>query len=244
MKCKAHDMDRTALTRRYFMVGAGALALGGCAPTAPPQPRMAELPLYRASYGPLPNEEFPLPAPDLSKIDPIYHRQLVPYVSPEPSGTIIVDTNSYFLYLTRPDGMAIRYGVGLGREGFGWNGRAEILEKRTWPKWFPPKEMIEREPELAKYSEENGGHPPGPANPLGARALYLFQDGKDTLYRLHGTADEASIGRSVSSGCVRLLNHDIIDLYDRVPIGTVVVVRQPSQPDVAQGAAPPPELFW
>ena len=126
--------------------------------------------------------------------------------------------------LTKSGGRALRYNVGLGRQGFAWSGNAIIQSKQEWPKWFPPKEMIARQPSLRKYSEKNGGHPPGTANPLGARALYLYENGRDTLYRLHGTAKEASIGNAVSSGCVRLMNHDIIDLHKRVAEGTKVVV--------------------
>ena len=120
----------------------------------------------------------------------------------------------------------MRYGVGLGREGFGWNGTATIERKAQWPTWTPPAEMIAREPELEEY---RNGMPPGLGNPLGARALYLYQNGRDTLYRLHGTQEAYSIGRAVSSGCVRLLNQDIIDLHMRVPTGSRVVVRPPSQ---------------
>ncbi len=118
----------------------------------------------------------------------------------------------------------MRYGVGLGRAGFEWSGRGKIQWKQRWPKWTPPSEMIARQPELEKYSAENGGMPPGLANPLGARALYIFEDGQDTLYRVHGSPEASSIGRAVSSGCVRLLNQDIIDLYDRVPSGSPIVV--------------------
>ncbi len=140
---------------------------------------------------------------------------------------------SHFLYLVLGNGYAIRYGVGLGRAGFEWSGRAEIGAKREWPKWFPPDEMVDREPKLEKYRVSydkqndvyNGGMEPGITNPLGARALYLYQDGKDTLYRLHGSPEWNSIGKSVSSGCVRLMNQDILDLYDRVPMKTPVLVR-------------------
>lgn len=226
-------MHPTRLTRRHFVLGAGALSLAGCAAT----PRQLAAPVapaapnpYLTTYAPLLDEEFPIPAPDLSKIDPRFYRQYVDYQSPEPAGTLIVDTNQFFLYLTRPGGKALRYGVGLGRAGFGWSGRADILMKRKWPTWTPPEEMIERQPELEKFSYRNGGQPPGLDNALGARALYLFENGKDTLYRLHGTNQETSIGRAVSSGCVRLLNHDIVDLYDRVPRGTQVVVIASSAP--------------
>jgi len=118
----------------------------------------------------------------------------------------------------------MRYGVGLGRAGFSWSGRGVIQWKKKWPTWTPPAEMIEREPDLEKYSAENGGMQPGLDNPLGARALYIFQDGEDTLYRLHGTGEASSIGKAVSSGCVRLLNQDVVDLYERVPNGSLIAV--------------------
>lgn len=119
--------------------------------------------------------------------------------------------------------------LGVGRDGFSWNGSADILWKQEWPKWTPPAEMIERQPELEQWRR---GMPGGPDNPLGARALYLFQDGVDTLYRIHGTAEPWSIGRAVSSGCIRLLQAEIIDLYSRVPVGTKVVVRPSNAPVV------------
>ena len=142
----------------------------------------------------------------------------------ERPGTIIVDTSSHFLYLVLGNGQAMRYGVGLGRAGFEWSGRANVQWKQKWPKWTPPAEMIARQPELEQYSVDNGGMPPGLDNPLGARALYIFQNGEDTLYRLHGSPEWSSIGKSVSSGCVRLMNQDIIDLYDRVPDKAPIVV--------------------
>ena len=168
--------------------------------------------------------EYTLPAIPVDKIDKKYLRQRVPYVTKEKTGTIIVDVAKRFLYLVEGDGTAIRYGVGVGKQGFEWQGNAYVGWKRAWPTWTPPEEMIERKPELVKYSAENGGMAPGLENPLGARALYLFQDGKDTLYRLHGTPQWASIGTAASSGCIRLMNQDIIDLYRRVPNGTKVVV--------------------
>ena len=127
----------------------------------------------------------------------------------------------------REGGRAIRYGVGVGREGFGWSGMAEIKDKQAWPDWYPPEEMIQRQPEIKKQVEqlEGGlGVPGGPRNPLGARAMYLWQNGKDTLYRIHGTLEPWTIGTNVSSGCIRMINQDAIDLYERVPLGTKVVV--------------------
>lgn len=220
-------------TRRSFLIGAGSSVLAGCSTTAqrpfrtpplPAQPAHPQIaPEYLQMYGPMPQEKFPIPAVNLSKIDPRFYRQVVDYDSAETTGTIIVDTPNRFLYLTMEGRRAMRYGVGIGRDGFAWGGRARIAYKREWPTWTPPTEMIARQPELEKYRH---GMPPGLDNPLGARALYIFEGRKDTLYRLHGTAEDWSIGRAVSSGCVRLLNQDIIDLYSRVPNNTKIVVLQ------------------
>lgn len=124
----------------------------------------------------------------------------------------------------------MRYGIGVGRQGFAWSGDATIALKRQWPRWKAPTSMIARRPDLEPYSVANGGMAPGLNNPLGARALYLFKNGVDTLYRIHGTPEARSIGQAVSSGCIRMLNHDVIDLYGRVPIGAKVVVRQAKLP--------------
>ncbi|MCF4097371.1 L,D-transpeptidase [Maritalea mediterranea] len=211
--------------RRYLLKAAGAFTitgvLAGCTTTAQEAP---DLSAAQALYGPMPKERFPISALPVEKIDPQFYRQTVRYRTKEPVGTIIVDTSDFFLYLVQPTNKAIRYGVGLGRAGFAWSGRAVVQWKRKWPTWTPPAEMIKREPHLAKYSHENGGMAPGLKNPLGARALYIFQNGRDTLYRLHGTPEYWSIGKAVSSGCVRLFNHDIIDLYQRVPNKTPIVV--------------------
>ena len=174
-----------------------------------------------------------VPAVPINEIDPRYYRQVVPDPTGELPGTVVVDTANHFLYLVLNGGQAIRYGVGLGRQGFEWSGRGVIQWKQRWPRWFPPNEMIDRQPELEKYRARQvsgtniweGGMEPGVTNPLGARALYIYQDGKDTLFRLHGSPEWWSIGKSVSSGCVRLIHQDIIDLYDRVPDGTPMVVR-------------------
>ena len=217
-----------SLSRRAFVLGSTALAAAGCQSTRPvvvarqTPARPVIDPSYREIYGPVPTERFPLPAVDISKFEPQYLRREVANPTGEGPGVIVVDTTNRFLYFTMPNGRAMRYGVGLGRAGFGWDGEATIPLKRPWPTWTPPAEMIEREPDLEQYRE---GMPPGLNNPLGARALYLFQNGQDTLYRLHGTNEAYSIGRAVSSGCVRLLNQDIIDLYDRTPLGTRVIVR-------------------
>ncbi len=169
---------------------------------------------------------FHIPAIPYQRINPRYYRQRVVDPTGERPGTIVVDTPSRFLYLVEPGGSAMRYGVGIGRQGFAWSGDGVIQWRQKWPRWVPPEEMIARQPELTKYSAKNGGMPGGLMNPLGARALYIFQNGQDTLYRLHGNPEWNSIGRAVSSGCVRLMNQDIIDLYQRVPEKARIVVWQ------------------
>jgi lipoprotein-anchoring transpeptidase ErfK/SrfK len=138
----------------------------------------------------------------------------------EPAGTVVIDTPSKFLYLVEKNGKAIRYGVAVGDEAFKWSGVAEIGAKKEWPGWMPPADMLERWPHLKPVVDKGG-----PDNPLGARALYLFQDKKDTLYRIHGTNEPETIGHAVSSGCIRMRNIDAIDLYSRVPLGARVVVK-------------------
>ncbi|RLQ87504.1 L,D-transpeptidase [Notoacmeibacter ruber] len=179
---------------------------------------------YASAYASTIDEGYVLPAIPWQQIDRRYLRSYVPNTTGEGPNKLIVDTDNHFVYFTRPDGMAWRYGVGLGREGFAWSGRAVMQWKKKWPTWTPPDEMIARQPELAKYSADNGGMEPGLTNPLGARALYIFKDGQDTLYRLHGSPEWRSIGKNVSSGCVRLMNQDIIHLYDQVPNGTPILV--------------------
>ncbi len=146
----------------------------------------------------------------------IYHRQMVFYRTTEAAGTIIVDTSERFLYVVQGNNRAIRYGIGVGREGFQWSGLLKISRKAEWPDWTPPPEMIARQPYLPRFMAG------GPGNPLGARALYLG----NTVYRIHGTNQPQTIGQTVSSGCFRLVNPDVTDLYDRVPVGTKVIVRQ------------------
>ncbi len=176
-------------------------------------------------YGSRVDGSFPVAAIPVGKMNKRLLRQEVNYRSKYKVGTLVVDPHSKYLYLVQSGGKAMRYGIGVGKAGFEWSGEAHIGWKQEWPKWTPPEEMIERRPDLEKYSADNGGMPGGPANPLGARALYLMQGGVDTLYRLHGTPQWASIGTAASSGCIRLMNQDIIDLYQRVPNGTKVVVQ-------------------
>jgi len=216
--------------RRQLLAGAAgaALALALSRP-ALAQPvislsaaqRRAELEIYTRMYGPLPGERFPIPAVDFRLVNPAYLRRYGDYQTPEPAGTLIVDLAQRVLYFTLPAGKAIRYGVGIARAGFEWSGRGIIEYKREWPTWTPPASMIARQPELEPY---RNGMPAGLDNPLGARALYIFMNGRDTLNRLHGTSDPLTIDKAVSSGCIRLLNQDVIDLYHRVPNHTPILV--------------------
>lgn len=168
-------------------------------------------------------ELYSINASDAGRVPRQFRRQEVSYTGPEKPGTIVIDTANRHLYLVQPGGEAIRYGIGVGRQGFSWSGRANVRWKAKWPKWTPPAEMVARDPLAARWAD---GMPGGPTNPLGARALYLFQGKVDTLYRIHGTNDPRSIGKAVSSGCIRLLNVDVADLYERVPPGTPVIVLQ------------------
>jgi lipoprotein-anchoring transpeptidase ErfK/SrfK len=203
-------------------------------PQAPVRPGTVEPPVdpalarqYAALYAPVNGEPFPIPAVRLSDIDPKYLRKAIYFPTSEAPGTIIIDAQNRFLYFVQDGGRAIRYGVGVGRQGFDWSGVATIRDKQEWPDWYPPKEMIARQAELRRQLSElqSGlGVPGGPRNPLGARAMYLWQGNKDTLYRIHGTFEPWTIGKSVSSGCIRMINQDVIDLYQRAPLGAKVVV--------------------
>jgi lipoprotein-anchoring transpeptidase ErfK/SrfK len=161
------------------------------------------------------------PAPRQFTISRKFLRQIVEFPTSEKPGTVIVDTGHKFLYFVLPGEEAIRYGIGVGREGFGWTGVVHVGAKQEWPTWTPPVEMIERRPDLAEYET---GMPGGEDNPLGARALYLFDGPRDTQYRIHGTNEPWSIGLNMSSGCIRMMNDDVVDLYQRVGIGTKVIV--------------------
>jgi len=229
-----NDDNQISFSRRRFLslaaAGSASIAVSACTtgpgqPVPPPAVGPATAPLnYREIYGQKVDDGFTVPAVPIDRVSSEFYRQVVNDPTGEAPGTIVVDTSGHHLYLVQPGGKALRYGVGLGRAGFEWSGRAVVQWKRKWPTWTPPAEMIARQPELAKYSAENGGMKPGITNPLGARALYIFQDNVDTLYRLHGSPEWNSIGKSVSSGCVRLMNQDIMDLYDRVPNKTPIIV--------------------
>jgi lipoprotein-anchoring transpeptidase ErfK/SrfK len=172
-------------------------------------------------YGPVPDERFPIPAVNVAKVNPKYFRRTVRYDTAEAEGTIIVDPRNHFVYQVADNGNAMRYGASVGRDGFRWAGDAYVGRKAAWPVWTPPAEMIKRQPEAAKYA---GGMKPGLDNPLGARVLYLYQDGRYTLYTLYSTIVPESIGKNVSSGCIGLLTQDMLHLYERTPVNTKVVV--------------------
>jgi lipoprotein-anchoring transpeptidase ErfK/SrfK len=154
-------------------------------------------------------------------VDSRYRRQSVQYAGNEPPGTIVVNTYERFLYAVEDNGQATRYGIAVGEEGLTLKGMATVGRKEEWPSWKPTESMIQRKPRLAQYAN---GVPGGPDNPLGARALYLYRDGRDTLFRLHGTNEPWLIGQAVSNGCIRLTNEDAVDLYNRTPLGTTVLV--------------------
>lgn len=178
---------------------------------------------FSSGYGGLTDAGYRIPPVPIYKVDRKYLRQIVPYEeTDELPGTIIVDTGAKFLYYLLGDGKAMRYGIGVGKAGFEWHGTAHVALKREWPDWRPPAEMIVRERKKGRIIPVHmvGGL----KNPLGARALYLFNKGGDTGYRLHGSPEWWTIGTAVSAGCIRLMNQDIIDLYNRTEIGAKVIV--------------------
>jgi lipoprotein-anchoring transpeptidase ErfK/SrfK len=166
--------------------------------------------------------DYPIEPISQSDIEPRNRPQVVAFEGSEPLGSLVVDPDERFLYHVLAYGQARRYGVGVGRAGFAWSGAATVGMKRRWPRWVPPRSMVERDENARKWVN---GQPGGPDNPLGARALYLFAEGKDTLYRIHGTNEPHTIGRAVSSGCIRMLNQDVAELFERVIPGTIVKVR-------------------
>ena len=194
-----------------ILVSLLGLVLGGCiSDTLDPVPESALKPRDRKLLASAPYLQVK-PGQD-------WLRHVVSYSTKEKPGTVIVDTEKKFLFLVQKDGRAYRYGVTVGEEGMDWKGEAEVGRKVEWPDWTPTPEILKRLPELPKYVS------PGPHNPMGARALYLFQGNKDTLFRIHGTNQPEYIGQAISSGCIRMLNEDVIDLFNRVPVGAKVVV--------------------
>jgi lipoprotein-anchoring transpeptidase ErfK/SrfK len=177
-----------------------------------------------AGYAELTDGRYTVPAIDLAEIDPQMLRRQVDYSTREPVGTIVVETAARHLYLVEANGKAMRYGIGVGKAGLAFAGSATIGRKAEWPHWSPTEAMMSREP--ARYRHWAKGMDGGLGNPLGARAMYLYQDDRDTMFRIHGTTEPETIGHAVSSGCIRLMNQDVIDLYNRVKVGTHVVVIQ------------------
>jgi lipoprotein-anchoring transpeptidase ErfK/SrfK len=197
------------LTRRAVVVGL-PLVLAGCAGAG--------------NYGVVSDGGFATPAIDVTTLDPSLLRTEVAWRGKEKPGSIVVNVPQRRLYLVQANGRALRYAVGVGRtEGTNFRGSAVIGRKEKWPHWTPTAHMMAAMPRYRRYA---GGMDGGPDNPLGARALYLYREGHDTFFRLHGTTEPESIGQAVSSGCIRLFNQDIIDLYNRIPLGTHVTVLQ------------------
>ena len=170
--------------------------------------------------GTKPDKPFDVPLVDTNRLDPKYRRQFVSYNGPERPGTIVVDIDKRQLALVQADGTAMQYGVGVGKLGFSWKGEARVGRKGVWPDWSPTTTMVALHPEIDRQRKG------GVDNPLGARALYLYQGNRDILFRIHGTNEPWSIGEQMSSGCVRMLNEDIVDLYERVPVGTQVLIKR------------------
>ena len=209
------------ISRRSLLGGVFLLAGMGAAKAAHPFYGGAD---YIGDPSLLPPPESPVDFPIVQQaalVPQKFRRQEVTYGTPAEPNSIIVDPANRFLYYILGNQQAIRYGVGVGRDGFAWSGAAIIGLKRKWPRWIPPQSMVERDVHAAAWAN---GMPGGPENPLGARALYLYANGIDTLYRLHGTNEPQSIGKALSSGCIRMLNEDVADLFDRVPLRTHVIV--------------------
>lgn len=194
-----------------LLLGLGASILLGCAATPQQTPAASA-----AAYA---DEAYPVRLVNRSKFDSRFLPVEVANTTGEAPGTIVVDTASNHLYLVESESKARRYGIAVGASGYAWKGSATIQRKAKWPAWQPTDDMHNQTPGLPKRVE------PGPQNPLGARALYLYSNGKDTLYRIHGTSEPWTIGTQASSGCIRMFNEDVIDLFERTPVGTRVIVR-------------------
>ncbi|MFT4150904.1 MAG: L,D-transpeptidase [Paracoccaceae bacterium] len=197
------------------------LGVAACVPATTPTVEAPPVTVDGTTYAARSDSNFTVPALPVEQIPEQFRRQLVDYPTGEAPGTVIIDPAHRLLYYVSGKNQAIRYGIAVGAEGFGWSGVSDVANKRHWPTWTPPKEMIARKPELAKWAD---GQPGGPTNPLGARAIYLETSGVDYGYRIHGTPDWRSIGRNASSGCFRMINQDVMDLYERVQPGAKVVV--------------------
>lgn len=247
-----------ALLTKLLAATALSLTLAACVPNQamidaglaePPAPQLVE-----GAYAAKADPQFNVAAVPVEKVPAEFQRQTVYYETDQPVGTIIINPSTKHLYHVTGKNRATRYGIAVGKAGFQWSGEAVVSERKTWPTWTPPEEMIVRKPELAKWEK---GQPGGPTNPLGARALYLTTNGRDYGYRIHGTPEWFSIGKNASSGCIRMINQDVMDLFDQVPLGTKVIVLTasgempkgltlppptPKKPKPAVVAAPAPEV--
>src|SRR3954447_9072532 len=207
------------ISRRVLLAALAGAPVAACNTT-----HLAGLPTdgeYAGWYiGTREDHPFPIPLVDRRRMRPEQRPQTVAYQGPERPGTVVVDIDQRFLYLVQGNGVAMRYAVGVGRQGFSWKGAARGGRKGVWPNWAPTATMVRLKPNLQRYAAAGLG------NPLGARALYLYQGDRDILFRIHGTNEPWTIGQQVSSGCIRMLNEDIVDLYDRVPVGATVLVRR------------------
>ena len=213
---------------RLAATAAALMALGACVPegmmmatSAAPAATAGPAAPDATQYAARADNGFTVPAIPVEQVPPQLLRQTVAYASDFTPGTIVIDPSQKVLYYVTGPKSAVRYGIAVGKEGFGWSGESNVAEKKLWPTWTPPKEMIARKPELAKWE---AGQPGGPTNPLGARAIYLNTNGVDYGYRIHGTPEWKSIGTNASSGCIRMFNQDVMDLYGRVQGGERVIV--------------------
>ncbi len=230
------------LTAKLMAAILVSLALAACVPDAgmieaglaqPPAPK-----LVPDAYGARSDSGFAIPALPVEEIPAQFQRQAVYFPSDEAPGTIIINPSQRLLHLITGKNQAMRYGIAVGRDGFQWSGEAIVAERKLWPTWTPPEEMIERDPKLAKWEK---GQPGGPTNPLGSRAIYLTSNGIDYGYRIHGTPDWKSIGRNASSGCIRMINQDVMDLYEKVGTGTKVIVLNADGSTPTEMNLPPPQ---
>lgn len=228
------------MTLRLLLAPLAALALAACTMEGGPV-AMAPAPLTDPAekiYVSSMDGPHQIVAVPLEKLPETWRRQTVAYESTEAPGTIIIHPGERLLYFVTGPKTAIRYGISVGRAGFEWAGEAQVSEVRSWPTWTPPPEMIERDPKLAKWEK---GQPGGPQNPLGARAIYLLSNGRDYGYRIHGTPEWWSIGRNASSGCIRMINQDVMDLAQRVQPGAKVIVLKADGTRADRLIVPPPK---
>ena len=206
------------ISRRNLIVASLASLMAKPAFASQPA-KAAQAPKANWVVGTIPDKPFDIDLINMELVPEQYRRQVVPFTGPEPEGSIVVDAAQRFLYFVLMNGTAVRFGIAVGKQGAVWHGTAEVGRKAKWPGWTPTANMRHKNPKLPVHQAG------GPSNPLGARALYLYRDGRDTMYRIHGTNDPSSIGKSVSSGCIRMFNENVFELFAEVKTGTRVTVR-------------------